>query len=114
MAAAGNVTVVVMKAGYPADAPVQAIRPPIGLPKLELIVASYPPATNAPPAVMMSANAPPLMEISRTIPSNVLSSVYLLRKLSVAPPAGTAILGEFNHSSETTPGLFVNAELGAL
>jgi hypothetical protein len=67
-AAAGRFTVVVM---YPAEVPVHAERPARGLLNVKSIVPLYPPAAKLPPAVMMSVNAPPLIEISSTPPSNV-------------------------------------------
>src|SRR6187455_317749 len=60
-AAAGKLTVVVIN---PPELPLQACRPAIGLPKARSIVELYPPVTNEPPAVRISANGPPPIDIS--------------------------------------------------
>src|SRR4051812_11832459 len=69
---------------------------------------------NTPPAVMMSAYAPPLMLISSTMPSNVLSVLKLLRKLSDSPPAGTANDGVISSVLPTAAGSGANASFGAV
>jgi hypothetical protein len=65
-AAAGSFTVVVTN---PLELPPQACRPAITLPEPSAMVASYPPATNDPPASRMSWNTPPSILISSTPPS---------------------------------------------
>lgn len=101
---AGRLTVVVMYAGaavVPADSPLHAWRPAIGLPSDELMVRLYPPTTHVPPAVIISAKAAPLTLISSTMPSNPVvafwtSRLKRLRKLNCPPPAGIEILGEIS------------------
>jgi hypothetical protein len=71
-AAGGRFTVVVIK---PADVLPQAERPASGLLCRVFTVAVYPPVTKLPPAVMMSAKAPPPILISNTPPSQVFGRV---------------------------------------
>src|SRR5882724_5483521 len=82
----------------PAEVPLKAWRPAIGLPKLTLIGPVYAcvPATKLPPAVMMSWNAPAFtdgIEISTTPPSNVLSRLKLCLKVNFADADVIAMAG---------------------
>ena len=75
---------------YPLELPVQALRPPIALPKAVEIVPLYPPVTKLPPtaALVISVNAPAAIfgeETSSTPPSKVFSTSRFCRKVTCAP-----------------------------
>src|SRR5439155_23475587 len=113
-ALAGKLTLGVMNPFDPAMlAPVQAARPPMGLPLVKLIVPLYPPETKFPPTNRMSVNAQPLMLISRTPPSALACRLKLFLKVSCALTGGTARVGESSRLSEADPELPVKAPLGA-
>ena len=67
----GRIATVVMKPLF--EFPVQARRPWSGLPLKSESVPLYLPTAKRPPAVRKSWNAPPLMLISSTPPSKVVS-----------------------------------------
>src|SRR5678816_1971837 len=84
----------------PPESPLHACRPAIGLLNVASMVRVYPPAIKSLPPVVMSLKAPPLILISRTIPSNprvgvtpLASMLNRFLKVSCAPPAGTLIVG---------------------
>jgi hypothetical protein len=107
LADAGRFTVVVTN---PAELPVQAWRPAIGLWKFALIVPLYPPTASVAPVRRMSWNAPLLMLASSTIPSNVFSRLLFRRNVIVAD-ADVIVIGlETRFSSDKVAGSFENAE----
>ena len=109
-AAAGKLTVVVTK---PAELPLQAWRPPIGLSNCTGIVALYPPAAKLPPAARMSWKAPPSVEISSTPPSKSSSRLRFCRKVRIVKALGIAMGGESSRLSLITAGSSTKAALGS-